>query len=84
MYRILLYAVAALAILTGLIVGAQNAAITELDLLFWTISWPLGLLIVLAFVFGLLIGLLAVYVLRVIPLKITLRRQAKANPQPPV
>ena len=83
MYRTLLYIFAAIAVILGLLIGVFNAQRVELDLFWIKLDWPLGLLIVLAFVGGLLAGILALYVVRVWPLRMTIRKLQKTVPPAP-
>ena len=74
MYRLMLYIFGAAAIMVGLLVGTLNSERVTLDLLWLQINWPLGVILVISFATGLLLGLAAVYLLAVLPLKISLRR----------
>ncbi len=69
------------AIMIGLIVGTLNSAPVSLDLLWVQFEVPLGLAILLGFSLGLLIGLTMIYMFRVLPLRLQLRkaRTALAN-----
>lgn len=78
MYRLMLYVFGAAAILAGLLVGTLNSEKVSLDLLWLQLEWPLGVILVIAFASGLLLGLAAVYLLSVIPLRISLRRKQAA------
>ncbi len=80
MYRLMLYVFGALAILVGLLVGTLNSEKVALDLLWIQLHWPLGVIVVISFATGLLLGLAAVYLLSVIPLKISLHRKQAAAP----
>jgi len=71
----MLYVFGTAAILTGLLVGTLNSDKVALDLLWLQLDWPLGVILVISFATGLLLGLTAVYLLAVIPLKISLRRK---------
>ena len=75
MYRLMLYVFGAAAILAGLLVGTLNSEKVALDLLWLQLYWPLGVIIVLSFAGGLLVGLTGLYLLVVIPLKISLRKK---------
>ena len=75
MYRFTLYIFGAAAVLAGLLIGTLNSDAVQLDLLWLQIEWPLGVIVVIGFSAGLLLGLAALYVIQVIPLKISLRRQ---------
>jgi len=81
MYRLMLYVFGALAILAGLLVGTLNSEKVALDLLWLQVYWPLGVILVISFAGGLLLGLATVYLLAVVPLKISLRRKLNAQAQ---
>ena len=66
--------VAITAIVIGLIVGTLNSAPVNLDLLWIQIEIPLGLAILLGFSLGLLAGLSMIYLGRVLPLRLQLRK----------
>ena len=66
--------VAIAAIVIGLIVGTLNSAPVNLDLLWIQIEIPLGLAILLGFSLGLLAGLSMIYLGRVLPLRLQLRK----------
>ena len=77
MYRISLYILAILALVVGLLIGALNSDSVSIDL-FWTqLELPLGATLVIAFVVGVLLGLFTLYVFRVLPIGILLRRTRK-------
>jgi uncharacterized integral membrane protein len=79
MNRLVFVVVAILAVAIGLLVGTLNASAVELDLLWVQLNWPLGLLILLFFSSGLLLGLALMFLSHVLPLRLKLRRvQAKA------
>jgi len=61
-----------------LIVGTLNSAMVELDLLWIRFEIPLGLAILLGFSFGLLSGLILIYLVRVLPLNLQLRKARTA------
>jgi putative membrane protein len=73
--------VAFVAIVVGLLVGTLNSSPVQLDLLWVQLELPLGLAILLGFSLGILLGLSAVYLARVLPLRLQLRkaRSALAN-----
>jgi putative membrane protein len=73
--------VAFVAIVVGLLVGTLNSSPVQLDLLWVQFELPLGLAILLGFSLGILLGLSAVYLARVLPLRLQLRkaRSALAN-----
>lgn len=68
------YLVAIATVLVGLLVGTLNAAPVQLDLLWVQFELPLGLAVLLGFSAGVLIGLLLLYLARVLPLKVQLRK----------
>ena len=65
--------VAILAVVVGLLIGTLNAGPVQLDLLWIQFELPLGLVILLGFSTGLVIGLSIVYLTRVLPLRLQLR-----------
>lgn len=79
MNRLIFGLVAIIAIVVGLLVGTLNAEKVLLDLLWFQLEWPLGLLILFSLASGLLIGLILSYLSRVIPLRMKVRKlQAEA------
>jgi uncharacterized integral membrane protein len=66
--------VAIAAIVIGLIVGTLNSGPVYLDLLWVQFEIPLGLAILLGFSLGLVIGLSMIYLGRVLPLRLQLRK----------
>ena len=66
--------VAIAAIVVGLLVGTLNSGPVLLDLLWVQLELPLGLSILLGFSLGLLAGLSIVYLGRVLPLRLALRK----------
>ena len=68
------YLVAIATVFIGLMVGTLNSAPVQLDLLWVQFELPLGLAVLLGFSIGLLIGLLLLYLARVLPLKVQLRK----------
>ena len=80
MYRFLFLAAAILALAAGVTIGALNADPVELDLLFGRLHWPLGLVVVSAFAAGLLAGVLATWLLRVLPMSVRERRLRMSKP----
>ena len=65
-------------IVLGLLIGTLNSEPAHLDLLLVQFDLPLGLAILLGFTFGLLTGLSAIYLVRVLPLRLQLRK-ARSN-----
>lgn len=74
MKKIGIILVAIAAILIGLIVGTLNSAPAYLDLLWVQFEIPLGLAILLGFSLGLIFGLSMIYLGRVLPLRLQLRK----------
>jgi uncharacterized integral membrane protein len=70
--------VAIVAIVVGLLVGTLNSSPVLLDLLWVQFELPLGLAILLGFSLGILLGLSAVYLARVLPLRLQLRKARAA------
>ena len=66
--------IAIMAVVVGLLVGTLNAGLVQLDLLWVQFEIPLGLSILLGFSLGLLSGLGMIYLLRVLPLRLQLRK----------
>jgi len=66
--------VAIAAIVIGLIVGTLNSGSVYLDLLWVQFETPLGLAILLGFSLGLIFGLSMIYLGRVLPLRLQLRK----------
>ncbi|MCF6226526.1 MAG: LapA family protein [Xanthomonadales bacterium] len=73
MYRLSLYILALLALVLGLLIGTLNASSVNIDLFWQQLELPLGAALVMAFVLGILLGLFALYVFRVLPQAIQLR-----------
>ena len=66
--------VAVMAIVVGLLVGTLNSGLVQLDLLWIQFELPLGLAILLGFSIGLVTGLGMIYLARVVPLRLQLRK----------
>lgn len=71
--------VAFIAVVVGLLVGTLNSSPVQLDLLWVQFELPLGLAILLGFSVGILMGMGAVYIARVLPLRLQLRRALAAS-----
>ena len=71
--------VAFIALVVGLLVGTLNSSPVQLDLLWVQFELPLGLAILLGFSVGILMGMGAVYIARVLPLRLQLRRALAAS-----
>ena len=69
---------AIVAIVTGLLVGTLNSAPVQLDLLWVQFELPLGFAILLGFSLGLVTGLSMIYLTRVLPLRLKLRKARAA------
>ena len=74
MYRIGFFIVMILAIALGLLFGILNHEVVIVDLLWFQLHWPLGLVLLAALACGLLIGLLLAWLLSVLPLRMQLRK----------
>lgn len=70
--------VAIVAIVVGLLVGTLNSSSVQLDLLWIQFELPLGLAILLGFSLGILLGLSAAYLARILPLRVQLRKARAA------
>jgi putative membrane protein len=65
---------ALVAIVVGLLVGTLNSGPVQLDLLWFQLELPLGLVILLGFSLGVITGLGMLYLARVLPLQLQLRK----------
>jgi len=74
LYRIIFIIIAVLAIALGLLVGTLNSATVSVDLLWFQLDWPLGLLLLVTCTSGLLLGLLLAWFFSILPLRSQLRR----------
>ncbi len=81
MYRVGFILLAILAVVAGFLIGTLNAEQVTLDLLWWQLNWPLGLLIMLSLAVGLLLGVGLCWMFQVIPLKVRQRRRGQAAPE---
>lgn len=70
--------VAIAAVVVGLLVGTLNSGSVQLDLLWAHFELPLGLALLLGFSVGVMLGLGAIYVMRVLPLRRQLRKARAA------
>ncbi len=70
---------AIVAIVIGLLVGTLNADPVQLDLLWVQFELPLGLSILLGFSAGLVTGISALYLTRILPLRLQLRKARAAS-----
>lgn len=78
MKRIGFILVAITAIVIGLLVGTLNSDLVQLDLLWVQFELSLGLVILLGFSLGVLAGLSMLYLARVLPLRLQLRKARAA------
>lgn len=69
---------AIVAVVVGLLVGTLNSNPVQLDLLWVQFEIPLGLAILLGFSLGVVLGLSVIYLGRVLPLRIQLRKARAA------
>lgn len=72
------YLVVIAAIALGLLVGTLNSTPVNLDLLWIQLELPLGLAILLGFTVGFLAGLSVIWLGRVLPLRLQLRKARNA------
>ena len=79
MKRIGFILVAITAIVIGLLVGTLNSDLVQLDLLWVQFELSLGLVILLGFSLGVLTGLSMLYLARVLPLRLQLRKARTAQ-----
>ncbi|HET6564383.1 MAG TPA: lipopolysaccharide assembly protein LapA domain-containing protein [Xanthomonadales bacterium] len=77
MFRIGFVLVMLLAITLGVVTGSLNPQIVNVDLLWFQLAWPLGLILICILVLGALLGLLLVCLFAVWPLKMRLRKAEK-------
>ena len=66
--------IAIFAVLVGLLVGTLNSNPVQLDLLWAQFELPLGLALLLGFSAGVLAGMVTLYLLRIVPLRMQLRK----------
>ena len=70
--------IAIVAIVVGLLVGTLNSSPVQMDLLWIQFELPLGLAILLGFSLGVMSGLSVIYIARVLPLRLKLRKARAA------
>jgi uncharacterized integral membrane protein len=68
------YLTAIAAVVIGLLVGTLNSMPVQLDLLWVQFELPLGLAVLMGFAAGVLVGLILLYLGRVLPLRVSLRK----------
>jgi len=76
-YRIGFLIVMVLAITLGVVIGTLNPLLVTVDLLWFQIDWPLGLVLICILVLGVLLGLALSWLFTVWPLKVRLRKADK-------
>jgi putative membrane protein len=74
MKRIGFILLAIAAVLVGLLIGTLNSSPVQLDLLWIQLESPLGLVILMGFSLGIVMGLGIIYFTRVLPLRLQLRK----------
>ena len=79
MYKLVFIVIAVLAVAAGLILGTLNADPVLLDLLWVQLNWPLGLVLVVTLAVGILVGVMATWLLQVWPARMALRRERAAQ-----
>jgi uncharacterized membrane protein YciS (DUF1049 family) len=83
-----------LAITLGVVIGTLNPLLVTVDLLWFQVDWPLGLVLICILILGVLLGLALCWLFTVWPLKLRLRKADKlaasgsqahslANPESP-
>jgi uncharacterized integral membrane protein len=70
--------IAIVAVVIGLLVGTLNSSPVQLDMLWFQFELPLGLAILLGFSLGVVSGLSVIYIARVLPLRLQLRKARAA------
>ena len=66
--------IAVAAIVIGFLVGTLNSASVSVDLLWFQFELPLGLAILSGFSLGLVVGISMLYMARIVPLRLQLRK----------
>ena len=80
MYRIATILLAAAAVAFGLIIGTLNSDPVIVDLLWLQLEWPLGVVILVTLVLGLLIGLGLLWLTALLPTRRMTRRRSSKRP----
>ena len=78
MAKLIFIVLALLAVATGLVLGTLNADPVVVDLLWFQLNWPLGLVLVSTLALGILIGMAGTWLIQVWPAKLALRRERAA------
>ena len=79
LYRFGFIIMALLAIALGLVVSTLNHQVITVDLMWTRISWPSGLLLLVAVGAGVLLGVLLSWLFSVLPLRLKIRALAHHN-----
>lgn len=82
LYRIGFILLALAAVALGLVVGTLNSDPVAVDLLWIQIDWPLGLVMLISLVLGLVFGMLFVWLTSVLPARVRMRRRSEASSDP--
>jgi putative membrane protein len=77
MAKLIFIVLALIAAAIGLVLGTLNADPVVVDLLWFQLNWPLGLVLVSTLALGVLIGIAGTWILQVWPARLALR-QARA------
>jgi uncharacterized integral membrane protein len=83
LYRIIFIIVITAAVAMGLLVGALNSEMVGIDLLWFSLEWPLGLLVLSSLSAGLFLGLGLAWIFTIFPLRLQLRKlrnQSQSGP----
>ena len=73
LFRLGFILVTALAITAGLLLGTLNSELVTIDLLWFQLQWPLGLVMIGSLALGVLIGLVCAWLFGILPLRVKLR-----------
>ena len=74
LYRIIFIIVITVAVAMGLLVGTLNSEMVSIDLLWLSLEWPLGLLVLSALSVGLFLGLGLAWIFTILPLRLRMRK----------
>ncbi len=78
MAKLIFIVLALLAVATGLVLGTLNADPVTVDLLWFQLNWPLGLVLVSTLALGILVGMAGTWLIQVWPARLALRRERSA------
>lgn len=79
MFRFGLVLTASLAVVAGLVVGSLNAGAVTLDLFWFSLTWPLGLLVLAAASLGILLGIGLTWLFAVLPERVRRRTRQRSR-----